>query len=138
VAIVVTVAVYGAVGLIVKIDDLGLHLTKQANNAKQAIGHFLLRFVPKLLVTLSVVGTVAMLWVGGGIIVHGTHEVGFNAIYDVIHGAEYAVKGVTGALGGVLGWMTYAALSAVVGLVLGAIIAFVLHKVLGVGAKEAH
>ena len=138
VAIVVTVAVYGAVGLIVKIDDIGLHLTKQANGAKQAVGRFLLRFVPKLLVTLSVVGTVAMLWVGGGIIVHGTHEVGFHAIYDIVHGAEYAVKGITGTAGGVLGWVTYAAMSAVVGLVLGGVIAFVLHKVLGVGAGEGH
>jgi len=138
VAIIVTVAVYGAVAMIVKIDDVGLHLTKQADAWKQSIGHFLLRFVPKLLVTLSVVGTVAMLWVGGGIIVHGTHEVGFHAIYDVVHGAETAVAGATGALSGVLGWATYAALSAVVGLVLGGIIAFVLHKVLGVGADKAH
>lgn len=138
VAIAVTAAVYGAVGFIVKIDDIGLHLTRQASAAKQSIGRFLLRFVPKLLVTLSIVGTAAMLWVGGGIIVHGTHEVGFHAIYDVIHGAEYAVKAATGAAGGVLGWLTYAALCAVLGLVLGGAIAVVLHKVLGVGAHEEH
>ena len=135
VAIVVTVAVYGAVGGIVKIDDLGLYLTKQASAAKQAFGRFLLRFVPKLLVALSLIGTLAMLWVGGGIIVHGTHEVGFHAIYDLIHGAEYTVKA---AAGGVLGWLTYATLCAVLGLVLGGVIAVVLHKVLGVGADEAH
>lgn len=135
VAIAVTVAVYGAVAGIVKIDDVGLYLTRQASTAKQAFGRFLLRFVPKLLTALSVIGTLAMLWVGGGIIVHGTHEVGFHAIYDIIHGAEYAVKG---AAGGVLGWLTYASLCAVLGLVLGAIIAFVLHKVLGVGAGEGH
>jgi uncharacterized protein len=138
VAIIVTVVVYGAVAVIVKIDDVGLHLTKQAATWKQRFGNFLLAFVPKLLLALSIIGTVAMLWVGGGIIVHGTHEVGFHAIYDVVHGAEYAVKGATGALGGVLGWATYAALSAVVGLVLGGVIAFVLHKVLGVGADKAH
>jgi predicted DNA repair protein MutK len=137
VAIAVTVAVYGAVGFIVKIDDIGLHLTKQAAKAKQTFGRFLLRFVPKLLVALSAIGTVAMLWVGGGIIVHGTHEVGFHAIYDIVHGAEYAVKGATGALGGLLGWVTYAGLSAVLGLVLGGVIAFVLHKALGVGADKA-
>lgn len=138
VAVVVTVAVYGTVAVIVKIDDVGLYLTKQASGAKQAFGHFLLRFVPKLLTFLSIVGTIAMLWVGGGIIVHGTHEVGFHAIYDIVHGAEYAVAGMTGALGGVLGWVTYAALSALVALVLGGAIAFVLHKVLGVGADEGH
>jgi hypothetical protein len=138
VAIAVTVAVYGAVGFIVKIDDIGLHLTEQASAAKQSFGRFLLRFVPKLLTALSIIGTVAMLWVGGGIIVHGTHEVGFHAIYNIVHGAEYAVKGAAGAVGGLLGWVTYAGLSAVLGLVLGAIIAFVVHKVLGVGAHEAH
>ncbi|QDH34663.1 DUF808 domain-containing protein [Porphyrobacter sp. YT40] len=138
VAVVVTLVVYGAVGVIVKLDDIGLYLTEQASNAKQAFGRFLLRMVPKLLVALSLIGTVAMLWVGGGIIVHGTHEVGFHAIYDVVHGAEYAVKGAVGAAGGVLGWVTYAALSAVVGLILGSIIAFTLHKVLGVGGSEAH
>jgi len=79
-----------------------------------------------------------MLWVGGGIIVHGTHEVGFHGLYDVIHGAEGAVGAAAGALGGVAGWATYAALSGIVGLVLGGIIAFVLHKVLGVGAGEGH
>lgn len=138
VAIVVTLAVYGAVGLLVKIDDVGLYLTQQTGNWKQAFGRFLLRFVPKLLVFLSVVGTFAMLWVGGGIIVHGTHEVGFHAIYDVVYAAQQAVAGMAGALGGVLGWLTYAALSAVVGVVLGGIIAVVLHKLLGVGAGEGH
>ncbi|AUX70112.1 ABC transporter [Porphyrobacter sp. HT-58-2] len=138
VAIVVTVAVYGTVAVIVKIDDIGLHLTQQGEAWKQRFGHLLLAFVPKLLVALSIIGTIAMLWVGGGIIVHGTHEVGFHALYDLIHGAEGAVMAATGALGGVAGWVTYAALSGIVGLVLGAIIAFVLHKVLGVGAGEGH
>ncbi len=138
VAVVVTVVVYGTVAVIVKIDDVGLYLTKQADAWKQSFGHFLLRFVPKLLVALSVIGTVAMLWVGGGIIVHGTHEVGFHGLYDIIHGAEGVVATAAGALGGVAGWLTYAALSGAVGLVLGVVIAFVLHKVLGVGADEAH
>lgn len=138
VAVIVTVVVYGAVAVIVKIDDVGLYLTKQADSWKQGLGHFLLRFVPKLLLALSVIGTIAMLWVGGGIIVHGTHEVGFHGLYDLIHGAEGAVAAAAGALGGVAGWATYAALSAVVGVVLGTIIAFVLHKVLGVGAGEGH
>ncbi|AOL23308.1 hypothetical protein Ga0102493_112293 [Erythrobacter litoralis] len=138
VGVAVTVAVYGAVAVIVKLDDIGLHLTKRDNPASQRFGRFLVDSVPKLLTLLSVVGTVAMLWVGGGIIVHGTHEVGFDVLYDFAHGVEYAVKGATGALSGVLGWASYAAVSALIGLVLGAVIAFVLHKVLGVGAEEAH
>ena len=136
VAVVVTVAVYGVVALIVKMDDVGLHLCKSANKATHNFGQFLVNSVPKLLVTLSVVGTVAMLWVGGGIIVHGTHEVGFHPLYELAHGAEYAVKGATGALGGVAGWFTYAALSALIGLALGAVIAVVLHKVLKIGSAH--
>ncbi|TRD12437.1 DUF808 domain-containing protein [Erythrobacter insulae] len=131
VAVVVTVVVYGAVALIVKMDDVGLHLTKKENTTAQNFGHFLVNAVPKLLVALSVIGTVAMLWVGGGIIVHGTHEVGFDLLYDIAHGAEYAVQGIAGSLAGIAGWFTYAAISAVIGLILGAIITFVLHKVIG-------
>ena len=138
VGVAVTIAVYGAVAVIVKLDDIGLHLTKRDDPASQRFGRFLVDSVPKLLTLLSVVGTVAMLWVGGGIIVHGTHEVGFDVLYDFAHGVEYAVKGATGTLSGVIGWASYAAVSALIGLVLGAVIAFVLHKVLGVGAEEAH
>lgn len=132
VAFVVTVAVYGSVALIVKMDDVGLRLLRESEVTNvRRFGVFLLRAMPKLLIALSFIGTIAMLWVGGGIIVHGTHEVGFHLLYDIAHGAEYAVAGATGALSGVAGWVTYAAISGVIGLVLGAIIAFVLHKVIG-------
>ncbi|MFN3988967.1 MAG: DUF808 domain-containing protein [Erythrobacter sp.] len=134
----VTGAVYGAVAVIVKLDDIGLHLTKKPGQLARATGAFLLRAVPHLLTALSLIGTVAMLWVGGGIIVHGTHEVGFHAIHDFVHGAEHAVAGASGAAGGVLGWLTYAGLSALLGMVLGSIIAVILHKVLGAGAEETH
>jgi len=131
VGIVVTVAVYGVVALIVKMDDVGLHLARQGTRFEQQVGRFLVQSVPYVLTALSLVGTIAMLWVGGGIIVHGTHEVGFDLLYDIAHGAEYAVKGATGALAGVAGWITYAGISAIIGLALGAVIAFVLHKVFG-------
>lgn len=138
VAVAVTVAVYGAVGLIVKLDDIGLHLTKKASAGAQAFGRFLLRFVPKLLVTLSIVGTVAMLWVGGHIVVDSLHKLGWDGLYDPIHGAEVAVAGMTGGAGGIMGWVTATTLSAIVGLILGTVIAFVLHKVLGVGGGKDH
>jgi len=131
VAFVVTVAVYGTVALIVKMDDVGLHLTKQDSSTAKSLGHFLVNSVPHVLTALSFIGTIAMLWVGGGIIVHGTHEVGFDLLYDIAHGAEYAVAGIAGALSGIAGWFTYAAISAVLGLALGAVIAFVLHNVIG-------
>ncbi|WP_448761969.1 DUF808 domain-containing protein [Acinetobacter tandoii] len=70
IAIVMTIGVYGFVGLIVKIDDIGLYLTQQGSNTKQKVGRFLLAFAPKLMKTLTVVGTIAMFLVGGGIINH--------------------------------------------------------------------
>ncbi len=131
VAVVVTVVVYGTVAIIVKLDDIGLAMTKRESEASRKFGEGLVAFVPKLLTALSVIGTVAMLWVGGGIIIHGTHEIGFHLFYDIAHGAEYAVAGATGALSGIAGWFTYAAISAVLGLALGFVIAILLHKVIG-------
>ncbi|UAB77357.1 DUF808 domain-containing protein [Erythrobacter sp. SCSIO 43205] len=131
VGFIVTIVVYGAVALIVKMDDVGLHLSKKESSAAQSFGRFLVNSVPYLLIALSFVGTIAMLWVGGGIIVHGTHEVGFDLFYDIAHGAEYAVAGATGAFSGIAGWVTYAAISGVIGLALGMVIAFVLHKIIG-------
>ncbi|MEW4447760.1 DUF808 domain-containing protein [Qipengyuania sp. JC766] len=139
VGVLVTVFVYGAVALIVKMDDVGLALSKRESSFSQTVGRGLVNGMPHLLTVLSVVGTVAMLWVGGGILLHGTHELGFHALYDASHGLEMAVQNTTGSLGGFLGWATYAAVSAVVGLVVGAVIVFVLHKVLKVGhGAEAH
>lgn len=71
IAILMTVGVYGFVAMIVKIDDLGLYLAQQASSFKQTIGRGLLAFAPKLMKTLTIVGTIAMFLVGGGIISHG-------------------------------------------------------------------
>jgi hypothetical protein len=134
VGVVITVLVYGAVALIVKMDDVGLHLVEKPGAAARKIGRLLLLAMPRLLTVLSVVGTVAMLWVGGGIILHGLHEVGMHGPSDLAHGIQHAVEGATGALAGLLGWVSYAGVSALFGLVLGAVIALVLHKVLRIGA----
>tara|TARA_R110002072_G_scaffold116942_10_gene247674 strand:- start:5601 stop:6551 length:951 start_codon:yes stop_codon:yes gene_type:complete len=136
VGVAVTVFVYGAVALLVKVDDLGLHLTEKPSEAAQRFGRFLLKAMPVLLAGLSLIGTVAMLWVGGGIILHGMHELGLHSLSDWAHDAEVAVEAATGSLAGILGWATYAALSALVGLALGMIIALVLHKVLKVGNED--
>lgn len=137
VGLAVTLFVYGAVAVIVKLDDIGYHMVEKNSAFAESVGRFLLKSVPLLLVTLSFIGTIAMLWVGGGIIVHGTHELGFDLLYDIAHGAEYAVKSATGALSGFLGWVTYAAISALIGLVLGAILAVVIHKFMPED-REAH
>ncbi|NQZ47173.1 MAG: DUF808 domain-containing protein [Erythrobacter sp.] len=136
VGFVVTIGVYGTVALIVKMDDIGLYMTKKSSAFVQSLGRFMVASVPKLLTGLSVIGTIAMLWVGGGILVHGTHDIGFHGLYDLVHGAEMAVAGASGALGGVAGWVTYAALSALVALIVGSVIFTVLHKF--TGKKAAH
>jgi uncharacterized protein len=114
VAIAITVAVYGVVGLIVKMDDIGLHMAKRESGASQAVGRALVRGMPKLLAALSIIGTAAMLWVGGQIILHGLH----------IHPGS-----MIGLHGGFTGWVADAALCGVFGLVLGSAIAWVHHKV---------
>ncbi|WP_128892836.1 DUF808 domain-containing protein [Erythrobacter sp. HKB08] len=134
VGIVITVVVYGTVAVIVKMDDIGLHLAEKPSEAAQKFGKFLLRLMPRLLTALSIIGTVAMLWVGGGIILHGLHELGIHGPSDWAHGVQHAVETVTGGLSGILGWTTYAALSALFGIAVGAVIVFVLHKVLRIGA----
>lgn len=133
VGLAVTVFIYGAVALIVKLDDIGLNLMEKPDETAKKIGKLMLNAMPHILTTLSVVGTAAMLWVGGGIILHGTHELGFHALYDASHGLEEAVRSTTGALSGILGWATYAAASALVGLALGAALVFLLHNVFGLG-----
>lgn len=129
VGVAITIAVYGAVGLIVKMDDIGLHLVKKPSSAAKLVGSALLKAMPVLLALLATVGTLAMLWVGGGIILHGSEVLGFAAPAHLAHAAQHAVEQSTGALGGVLGWLTYAVSSALVGLVLGAIVAMLVHVI---------
>ena len=135
VGIVITAVVYGVVALIVKMDDIGLHMVQERTSAAaKAFGRGLLLAMPKLLTTLSVVGTLAMLWVGGHIMVDGAKKLGFKPPYEAIHAAEHAVHQATGTLGGVLGWLTNSTLSGIVGLILGTIVAVLLHKVFKVNA----
>lgn len=114
VAIVITIAVYGVVGLIVKMDDIGLHMAQRDNSGSQAIGRGLVKGMPKLLAALSTIGTAAMLWVGGQIIVHGF--------------GIYPAK-LLGLYEGALAWVADAALSGIVGLAIGAVIVLVYHQI---------
>ena len=139
VGVAVTVLVYGAVALIVKMDDVGLHLAEKPSAAARHVGAALLKAMPKLLTVLSFVGTIAMLWVGGGIVLHGLEELGIEGPAHFAHEIQHAVEGATGGLAGILGWASYAGLSALFGLALGGVIVFVLHKVLKLGhAPGAH
>ncbi|CCG04687.1 DUF808 domain-containing protein [Blastococcus saxobsidens] len=127
VAIGITVLVYGVVGVIVKMDDVGLNLSQRAGKGVAAFGRGLVKGMPKLLAGLTVVGTAAMLWVGGHIILVGSDELGFHPIYEFVHHLEEAAHDATGAFGGVIGWLVNTLGSAVLGLVVGAIIVAVMN-----------
>jgi predicted DNA repair protein MutK len=126
VALGITVLVYGVVALIVKMDDIGLRLAETRNGAVASTGRFLVRAMPKVLAVLSTVGIVAMLWVGGHILLVGVDELGWHAPYDLVHHAEEAVHGV-GGIGGFLAWLTNTLASALVGVLVGAVVMAVLH-----------
>jgi predicted DNA repair protein MutK len=127
VALGITVLVYGVVGVIVKMDDVGLNLAQRSGKGVSAFGRGLVKGMPKLLSVLTVVGTAAMLWVGGHIILLGTDELGFHPIYEFVHHLEEAAHDATGALGGVVGWIVNTIGSAILGLVVGALIVLVMN-----------
>jgi predicted DNA repair protein MutK len=135
VGILITLCVYGAVALIVKMDDIGLHLAEKPRATARWTGQMLLKAMPRVLTLLGSVGTLAMLWVGGGIILHGLEELGLPRPADLAHGLQHVVAEATGALGGVLGWLSYALASAVVGLALGAVVAVLVHVLTGLRGK---
>ena len=120
VAVLITVVVYGAVALIVKMDDVGLRMAQSDSESSQRTGRSLVAAMPKVLKTLSVVGTAAMLWVGGHILLVGAEELGWHFPYDAVHDAEYAVADLP--LGGLVGWSVNTLISAVVGFFWGLIV----------------
>ncbi|EHI10621.1 DUF808 domain-containing protein [Mycolicibacterium thermoresistibile] len=123
VALVITAAVYGVVALIVKMDDIGLRLAQRATQATRRLGRSLVTAMPKVLAALSVIGTIAMLWVGGHILLLGTDTLGWHWPYGLIHSAEESVRAATGAFGGPLAWLVNTLASAVIGLTVGTAVA---------------
>lgn len=123
VGVLITVVVYGVVALIVKMDDIGLTLAQRDSAASQRIGMMLVQGMPKVLAWLSVIGTAAMLWVGGHILLVGFDELGWTSPYHLVHELESAVAGVP-AVGGVLAWCVNTLASALVGFVVGTAIYF--------------
>ena len=128
VALVITAGVYGVVGLIVKMDDVGLNLARTRDGAIASFGRSLVRGMPVILSVLSKVGIVAMLWVGGHILLVGLDELGLHAPYDAVHHAEEDVRGALGAVGGVGAWLTNTAASALLGVIVGALVVAGLHR----------
>ncbi|MDF2463677.1 MAG: hypothetical protein K0Q43_1912 [Ramlibacter sp.] len=110
IALLMTIGVYGLVAGIVKIDDLGLHLTRRAGAASRKIGALILRAAPWLMKGLSIAGTAAMFLVGGGILVHG--------VPPVAHAIEHWAEGAAGSLD----WLLTGLLNGLAGIVAGAIV----------------
>lgn len=127
VALAITALVYGVVALIVKMDDVGLHLAGRESRAAQSVGRGLVRAMPRLLAVLSVVGIAAMIWVGGHILLVGTDDLGWHALYDLVHHLEEDAAEAAGAVGGFVGWLVNTAFSALIGLVVGAVVVAVMH-----------
>jgi predicted DNA repair protein MutK len=129
VAFAITVLVYGAVGLIVKMDDVGLHLTTKDSAGSKRFGELLVKGMPAVLAAITLIGTIAMLWVGGHIMVQGAHDLGWHSPYDLIHALEHPFAGIP-VVGGFLAWLVNTLCSAVIGIVWGLVVMAVLHPLL--------
>ncbi|WP_087484278.1 DUF808 domain-containing protein [Brachybacterium massiliense] len=127
IALGITVLVYGAVALLVKMDDIGLAMTEGgASEFKKRFGSGLVRAMPRVMDVISYVGMIAMLWVGGHILLVGTHDLGLAQPYGAVHHLEGLVAGIAG-VGGVLAWLINTFFSFVMGLVVGALVAVIVH-----------
>jgi len=127
----ITVVVYGVVALIVKADDAGVALAKGQFGPLRLLGRGLVIGMPYFLLVLSAVGTAAMLWVGGGIIIHGFEGYGFGWLGHLVANLGAAAGRAIPALGGAVEWLVSAGLSALFGLVVGGIAIVAMHNVVG-------
>ena len=126
VAVMITVGVYGTVALIVKADDIGLRLAQRNGPLSGPIGRALVYGMPTLLAALSFVGMLAMLWVGGGILLHGLSEFGVGAPEHAIQTVADAVHDFLPVGSTILSWLVTASGASLVGLAAGALIQIVL------------
>ena len=129
VAVAITAGVYGAVGLIVKMDDVGLHLAERRDAGSRALGRALVHAMPRVMAALSAIGIAAMIWVGGGIIVHGLEVFGLTGIAHFIHDVAEAAAHAVPALAGMVGWLVGAAGAGLFGLAIGGLIVLGHHAV---------
>ncbi|MCY1693802.1 DUF808 domain-containing protein [Curtobacterium sp. SL109] len=122
IALGMTALVYGAVALLVKIDDVGLRLMEHPSEGLRRFGDGIVRSMPAVFRTIGIVGTVAMLWVGGHLVIANLAETFWHGPYDLLHVITHAVE----PAGPVVEWFADTASSAVFGLVLGAVVVLVL------------
>ncbi|EAU42031.1 hypothetical protein FP2506_16399 [Fulvimarina pelagi HTCC2506] len=147
VAIAVTVGVYGTVAIIVKMDDIGLAMAKsKAGALLQSVGRGIVVAMPYFLKLLGIVGTAAMIWVGGGILVHGLAEYGRAGPEHFIEGIAERIAHGIGTLEGFLHWLVTATGSGLIGLgaglalipIVGKVIAPLYRSITGKTADAAH
>jgi uncharacterized protein len=135
VGLLMTVLVYGTVAIIVKADDVGAALARSPRGMVRAVGRGLVQGMPGFLKLLSLVGLVAMLWVGGGIVVHGLHELGVHGPEAWITSVGSRAGGAMPAVNGFVKWLVSTALSAVVGLALGVVLGVLVDRVFAPAVK---
>src|SRR5262249_44215490 len=121
VGVLVTVGVYSLVAIIVKADDFGVYLAQGRGTTSPAIRDVPVHTIPTFRRGLSFVGMVAMLWVGGGIIIHGLQSYGIDGPEHITHVISDAARAVVPSIGGLLAWLVGAIASAIFGLVIGAV-----------------
>lgn len=130
--IAVTIFVYGSVALIVKMDDIGVWLAANGlTGASRSLGRGMVKGMPVLLKTLTIVGTAAMLWVGGSIILHGMDVLGMPWLYDQIHHIAAGLAQGAGNGAGFVEWTVTAFLDGVFGIVVGMLLIPVVTRVIG-------
>ena len=133
VAIGMTVLVYGAVALLVKIDDIGLRMAESSAPSVRSTGERIVRSMPGVFRIISIIGTVAMLWVGGHLVIANLAETFWHGPYDLLHVATHAIE----SLGPVAEWIVDTTLSGLFGLVYGSIIAGIVFAVTRVVKRKA-
>ncbi|MES2339122.1 MAG: DUF808 domain-containing protein [Pseudomonadota bacterium] len=140
VGIAITIGVYGVVALIVKMDDVGLRMARSASGAGQAIGRGLVAAMPRLLKALSIIGTAAMIWVGGGIIAHGLEVFRLGAIPHTIDHVAEAAGAASPVAQGAVRWVVGAIGAAIVGGIVGGaiVLAYLAYRKGKGGAETAH
>jgi predicted DNA repair protein MutK len=127
----ITVAVYGTVALIVKMDDVGLFMARRGRfSLTRSIGRGLVAAMPKLMAFLSTLGTAAMLWVGGQIVLHGLPEFGFGALTHWVEQTAEDAGHAAPAAATFVEWLVNAVLSGIFGLALGLVTIPIAHYVL--------
>lgn len=130
VAVGITAAVYGFVALIVKADDVGVHLAMRRNGLSSAIGRGIVKVMPGFMKALTIVGTAAMIWVGGQIVLHGFAELGWASAYNWIHHRAEAAAHAVPQAPGLVAWIVTAFFDGIFGLVLGMILIPIIHRII--------